>query len=316
MVFDKYWQDKKAYDNAHPVEMVTLAMDRRPAFNKNILLANIYDIPNMSDSDLRTFVHNSFRLILNNIFFGSKDSIDYINCFTNERFLDAFIDVVQRMLTTNKYLESDDIVKINNICYDYISFEHPNKSNAVVNRMFTLANMINVKYLATLLGFGIERAVANLIVIARFSNLNPAVFVKRVNFIIICQPSKSMTRENIARIFQTIYEIDRNQNNLINIFPSIMFDVLGDYDEADPRTHWITDEIQEVDSTLNLAILDVLEALEPQTIRKVLVNYSENYYILKRNMPTRFNMQHISHDYEQINRVVYELQVNEDIIVP
>lgn len=316
MAFEKYWEEKRAYDSANKVEMVKIVPSNSPTFNRSILLGSIYDMNNMNDSELRMFVQNSFRSILNNIFFGTKESADYINCFTNVRFLDAFIDVVQRYIQQGNYFDRDNIAKINNICYDYITFNNGNKNPAVVNRMYMLANIINGPYIPRLLGLGLNNTVANLLLIARWSNLDPRVCVRRVNFIIIGQPKSLMTQEKIMQIMNILYELDRDQRNYIKIFPHIMMDVLGDYDDADPSTHWITDEIQEVDSTLSLAALDILNEFTDANIRHILVNYTESYKLVYSNKPIRFSMRRLSDDYQKINNVVYSLGEYEGIIVP
>lgn len=316
MAFERYWEEKKAYDSANKVEMVKIVPSNSPSFNRSILLGSIYDMNNMNDSELRMFVQNSFRSILNNIFFGSKESADYINCFTNLRFLDAFIDVVQRHIQQGNYFDRDDIAKINNICYDYITFNSASRNQSVVNRMFMLANIINAPYIPRLLGLGINNNITSLLLIARWSNLDPRVCVRRVNFIIIQQPKSLMTQETIIQIMKILYELDRDQRNFIKIFPHIMMDVLGDYDDADPATHWITDEIQEVDSTLSLAALDILNEFTDANIRHVLVNYTESYKLVHSNKPIRFSMRKLSDDYEKINNVVYSLGEYEGIIVP
>lgn len=316
MAFEKYWEEKRAYDSANKVEMVKIVPSNSPTFNRSILLGSIYDMNNMNDSELRMFVQNSFRSILNNIFFGTKESADYINCFTNVRFLDAFIDVVQRYIQQGNYFDRDNIAKINNICYDYITFNNGNKNPSVVNRMYMLANIINAPYIPRLLGLGLNNTVANLLLIARWSNLDPRVCVRRVNFIIIGQPKSLMTQEKIMQIMNILYELDRDQRNYIKIFPHIMMDVLGDYDDADPSTHWITDEIQEVDSTLSLAALDILNEFTDANIRHTLVNYTESYKLVYSNKPIRFSMRRLSDDYQKINNVVYSLGEYEGIIVP
>lgn len=316
MAFEKYWEEKNAYDSGNKVEMVKIVPANSPSFNRSILLGSIYDMNNMNDTELRMFVQNSFRSILNNIFFGSKESADYINCFTNVRFLDAFIDVVQRFIHQGGYLDRDNIVKINNICYDYITFNSASRNQAVVNRMFMLANIINAPYIPRLLGLGLNNNITNLLLIARWSNLDPRVCVRRVNFIIIQQPKELMTQEIIAQIFKILYELDRDQRNYIKIFPHIMMDVLGDYDEADPSTHWITDEIQEVDSTISLAALDILNEFTDINIRHTLINYTESYKVVHSNKPIRFSMRRLSDDHERINTVIYNLKEYECIIVP
>lgn len=316
MAFEKYWEEKKTYDSINKVEMVKIVPSNSPAFNRSILLGSIYDMNNMNDSELRTFVQNSFRSILNNIFFGSKESVDYINCFTNVRFLDAFIDVMQRFIQQGNYFDRDNIAKINNICYDYITFNNGNKNPAVVHRMYMLANIINAPYIPRLLGLGLNNTVANLLLIARWSNLDPRVCVRRVNFIIIGQPKEIMTQENIVQIMKILYEIDRDQINYMKIFQHIMMDVLGDYDEADPSTHWITDDIQETDSVLSLAALDILNEFTDANIRHVLVDYAESYKLVRSSSPIRFSMRRLSNDYSRINDVIYRLKEYENIIVP
>lgn len=316
MAFEKYWDEKKAYDASNKIEMVKVIPSNSPVFNKSILLGSIYDMHNMNDSELRMFVQNSYRSILNNIFFGSKESIDYINCFTNVRFLDAFIDVVQRLIQQGNYFDKDTIAKINNICYDYITFSNAEKNPSVITRMYTLAQIINAPYLSRLLGLGLNNNVANLLLIARWSNLNPNICVRRVNFIIIGQPKSLMTQEIIMQIMKILYELDRDQRNYIRIFPHIMMDVLGDYDDADPSTHWITDEIQEVDSTLSLAVLDILNEFTDANIRHTLVNYAESYKLLYSTKPIRFSMRRVSDDYQKINNVIRALQEYEGIIIP
>jgi hypothetical protein len=316
MAFENYWEEKKAYDSTNKVEMVKVIPSNSPAFNRSILLGSIYDMNNMNDSELRMFVQNSFKSILNNIFFGSAESVDYINCFTNVRFLDAFIDVVQRFIQQGNYFDRDDIAKINNICYDYITFNSTNKNQAVVNRMYMLANIINAPFIPRLLGLGLSNNVASLLIIARRSNLDPKVCVRRVNFIIIGRPKSLMTQENIVQIMKILYELDRDQRNFISIFPHIMMDVLGDYDDAIPSTHWITDEIQEVDSILSLAALDILNEFSDVNIRHTLINYTESYNLLFSKEPIRFSMRKLSEDYQKINNVVYNLQEYENIIVP
>lgn len=316
IAFEKYWEEKKTYDTNNKVEMVKLATSNSPAFNRSILLGSIYDMHNMNDSELRTFVQNSFRLILNNIFSGSPNSVDYINCFTNVRFLDAFIDVVQRLIQQGTYFDGEYITKINNICYDYITFNSVNRNTAIVNRMYMLANIINAPYLPRLLGLGLNNNLASLLLIARWSNLDPRVCVRRVNFIIIGQPKKIMTQQNIIQIIKILYDLDRDQRNYIKVFPHIMMDVLGDYDEADPSTHWITDDIEEIDSTLSLAALDILNEFTNMNIRHVLIEYTESYNIVYSNRPIRFSMRRLSDDYQRINDVIRNIQDYEGIIVP
>jgi hypothetical protein len=163
---------------------------------------------------------------------------------------------------------------------------------------------------------GLSNNLANLLAIARWSDLNPKVCVKRINCIIINQPKSIMTQQNIINIMTILYELDRDQRNFIKIFPHIMLDVLPDYDDADENTHWVTDEIQEVDSILSLATLDILNEFTNENIRHILVNYTESYQLIYNGKPYRFSMRRLSDDYQRINTVVDALARYENIIVP
>ena len=48
MAFEKYWEEKKAYDESNKVEMVKIVPANSPVFNKSILLGSIYDMNNMN----------------------------------------------------------------------------------------------------------------------------------------------------------------------------------------------------------------------------------------------------------------------------
>lgn len=311
MAFENYWKEKIAYDEANKKEMVKIIPQEMPAFNKSILLKSIYDISNMSDVDLRKFVQKSFRLILNNIFFGSNinEVNDYVNCFRDARFLDAFVDVI----SVQQFFEKDDIVKMNTICYNYIKLNKSERDPIIVSKMMRLASLINRTELPRLLGLGLSDNLANMLLIARHSDLNLDICVKRVDFIIITQPKELMSQKMIEQILQTLYNVLQDWPR---IFPYIMYDVLQDYNELDPLTHWITDDIQEVDSTLSLAVLSILENLPAEIIRRTLVNYSEGYSILNKNKPIRFSMQRLSDDFCRVNDTIDKLRNQEDIIVP
>lgn len=309
MVFEKYWDEKAQYEKEHKVEMVRIVPMDNPAINTNILLQNIYNIDNMSDSDLRRFLQKSYRYILNNIFFDKNVSDDYINCFKNVRFLDAFIDVI----ATIQFFEKAEVNKINTICYHYIVLPEHLKEPIIADRMLKISAIINRPYIPKLLGLGLSENLANMLVICRYSDLNLNTCVKRVNFIIQNQPLELMSEEMIVKIYQNLYDVFRD---FPKVFQYIMYDVLPEYDENNPKTHWINDEIQEVDSNISNAILNILDNLPSQTIRNTLVDYAEGYNICYHTKPIRFSMNKLSEDYYRINDVISKMRYIENIIVP
>ena len=100
------------------------------------------------------------------------------------------------------------------------------------------------------------------------------------------------------------------------VFQYMMLDVIPEYDDDDEKTWWVTDDISEVNSVMNLAVLDILDNLPTQLIRNTLVNYAEGYRIVNPNRRVRFSMQRLSDDYYRINDVVYALAEREAIFVP
>lgn len=314
-MFEKYYQEKQELINNQLKEMVKIVSPAySPAINTSILLRTIYDIPNMSDSDLRRFIQRSFKLILNNIFFGNNDSNVYVRCFMDVRFLEAFIDV----LNMGQFVDRDDAVKINTICYHYMTFG-TNQNPMIENRMIAMASIVNKPKLPSLFGIGLNNNLANTLLIARNSDLNLETCVKRVDFIIITQPIELMTQDMITNILRTLYDVrpnDSDPRDWLRVFQYIMMDVVPEYDEYDERTQWVTDEVQEVDSTLSLSALEILDNLESRAIRSVLLYYAEDYAMVNSHRKLRFSMKRLSEDYARINRVVSELRMNEGIIVP
>ena len=232
----------------------------------------------------------------------------YIHYFQDVRFLDAFIDVLKSM----DFIEKDDIVRLNTMCYHYITIPKDKQNYRVVSRMMEVSNIINRHNLPRLLGLGLSSNLASILLIARYSDIDLNVCVKRVNFIIITQPKELMSERMIEEILKILYNV---LDDLVRIFPPIMMDILPDYDENNPNTLWISEDIQEVNSTLNLALLNILDNLPTQTIRSVLLNYTEAMNMVYKNYQVRFSLRCLSEDYYRINNVINEMALNEGIYV-
>lgn len=307
-VFDKYYAEKAQYDSQHPVNMVKVRVQDNPNFNLSILKQNIGHIDEMSDVELRKFILRSFKSILNNLFQG-KDADKYIKYFQDVRFLDAFIDVVVSM----QFLEKDDIVRCNTLCYHYLTLPKEQQDSMVLARMLKLSSIVNRFNLPRLLGLGLSENLASMLLIARYSDIDLNVCVKRVDFIIITQPKELMSEKMIEEIFKCIYNV---MDDFYRVFPYMMMDVIPDYDENNEKTWWVTDDIIEVNSIMNLSILNILDNLPSQTIRNILLNYSEGQYMVNKYKPVRFSLKNLSADYYRINGVINELLYNEGIVVP
>ena len=306
MMFDKYYAEQQEHVKNHKVEMVKVMPYRSPTFNSAVLLQNINDIPKMSDAEIRSFIDRHFDSILNAVFQGDRE---HVNCFRDIRFLDALTDV----LIVKKFYENDVVVKLNNICYDYISLNNSMKDPNVVNKMIRISTIINKIDLPRLLGLGLNPNLASMLLISRYSTFDINVAIRRVNFIIVTQPTNVMTHDVIVEIFNTIY---KEPEIWSRIFQYFMFDVIPEYNENDPNAAWVTADIEENNSEINLAILDILNKEPMKVIRGALLNYSESYSMLNYKKPIRFSLRKLSGDFDRIVDVANNMAIYEGICVP
>lgn len=305
---NKYWEEKKQYDETHPVQMVKVRAHESPNFNLSILKQNIDSIDSMNDLELWNFIARTYKSILTNLFEG-EDNYKYIKQLQNPRVLDVFI----RLFSNMNYIENDDIIRCNTLCYHYITLPKQQQNPEVLNKMLRLSDVVNRGYISGLLGLGLSNKLASMILIARFSDIDINVCVKRVNFIIITQPKELMTEVMIEDIFRKIYDV---MNIFYRIFPYLMMDVIPEYDDNNETTWWVTEEVAEVDSQLGLAILNILDNLPSQLIRLTLMNYTEGQNMVYQKRPVRFSLNNLSEDYYRINNIIAQLRYNEAIIVP
>lgn len=320
--FSKYWREKEYYDNNKKVQMTTPVPAQSPMFNHFILFKTIEDRNTMSDSELRYFIQNNFLAIMNNVFNRSV-SLSYIQAFEDPRFLEAFADVIQNI----QYFDSDVIVRINLIVYHYLTRDERNKKSEIVRLMMRIAEIINRNNVIRLKKFNMPENLENILMVARYSDFDLSVIVKRIDLILISSPQLYSMLDIDASYEVSDSSIDFLAKLLIELYsprewnyvlPYFMLDVLPDADELNPTTMWITPEVEAVDSALNLAVLKVLDQMLDDSVllKQVLLAYSEGYRIMNLRKPTRFSFQSISSEYERLTSVLTYLREEEKIYVP
>jgi hypothetical protein len=298
----QFWDKVAEEERNRTVEMVHMAPIESPTFNRTNLYACIDGIDEMSTGDLRKFIDRYFNDILNGIFYNPNGVVSinkYVSCFTNIKFLDAFIDVI----TTRKYFDDYIIIYINNICYDFMTSNHSNNESVRI-RILRIANIVNAPKIPLLTSLGLTEKLASLLLIARRSTTNTNVYVRRVNFVIATQPPELMNDKMIAEIFNILYDVVLEWPM---VFPCIMYDV-DQYNENDPSTYWITEDVEMVESNIALAALTILNNQTIQRIMETLYDYSNGYYISNSNKPIRFSMRSLSDDFSSINIAVANLK--------
>ena len=300
MYNNTFYEDLQKIAETKPPQITPPMSYNSPTFSHESLMHTIYDIPNLSDVQLRNFIQNYYVKILDNVFSG-PDRSNHLLCFTDKRFLDAFIDVLQ----LETFYDTTIIVKCNNICYDYITL--PNKDPDIVSRMMKISEIVNRPKMPKLIGFGLRQDVAAFILLARYSSFNLEICVRRVNHILRTQPKVIMNLEMITEIFNCLY----SHNDWIAAFQYFMHDVIPEYSE----NNWVTEEIEEIDSTINLAILDILNSEPTMIINDAISNYAEDRKLINGNKPYKFSLMRLSDDYYRIKNVIEYLK-QDGIFVP
>ena len=261
------------------------AVDQNPTFSKKALYTGIKNIPSMTYEELRIFIERNMDNILKDSINGNQE---YIKYFTNIDFLDAFINV---------------------ICYDYIT--QNKKDNEISRRILRIANIVNKHKMPKLLGLGLPPSVAITLLMARYSSsTNLFTCIKRLNFVIITQPKTLMSYDMMLEICKILYD------DIARQFQYFMLDVIPQYSDENPT--WVTEEVEEVNSVLNLVILDLLNQQPLQTIKTAISDYILSYGALYSKAPYRFALKNLSDDYYRINMVVQDLMntnTNQAIVI-
>lgn len=301
----KYWADKEKWDQEHPVQMVRVNPTNSPNFNLGILKQNIDNASEMNDEDLYKFISRSYKKILSTIFEDPDQSPKYIKKIQNERILDAMIKVFSQL----RSIDYEDGVRINTICYHYITMPKDNQDYKILNRLLRLSDIVNKTYKPSLLGIGLNDNLASMLLISRFSDINLEVCIRRVDYTIINQPPELMTEVMIEKIFRILFDC---MNQYPRMFGYLMHDTIPEFSEHNETTWWVTNDVAEVDSYLGLAILNILDTLPSQLLRDTLVNYTEGC----NGKPIKFSLQRLSDDYYRTKNIIYNLYTQEGILVP
>ena len=321
-MFSSYWSEKAAYDANQKASDPIVHVDpaNSPMFNYSILYRKIEDRDEMNDMELRFFIQKNFTSILNNIF-NVNVSQQYTTAFTDIRFLTAFRDVVSRM----QIIDIDTMIRINLIVYHYIMLGNNNEE--IINMMMSIGAMINRARSIPLKQFNLPEKLETCLLIARYSDFQLNICVKRVD-LILTTSVKLMDKLDINSKFEASENaVNYLANLLVNLYtwdewnfvlPYFMLDVLPIPNENDPATQWITPEVEAMSSALDLAMLQVLETMIESSarLRQILVSYAEGYRIMNRNVPVRFSFQCLSENYERIKKVIRFIQEEENIYVP
>lgn len=284
--YDKFFDS----NSTKTIDMTeTLNVANNPSINTGLLDSIISNgtINNYSDNELYNLLSTNLRGFLLNIF-ERKDQ-RYIKMIISDRFLRILIQVVQ---STN--LDYMNMTYLNKLCYDYLALDDNSKNGIISDLIYQLARINNNKYIPILIGAGIPEKIACYIVLSRFSNNDEFINIKRMNFVILTA-NIDFTEQMIVDIYQNLF------TKVSQLFEATMLDVI------DTTEQWYTEEIDERYSLITLAVLDILNSLPSDAIRRVLDDYVKIYHISYLGKETRCNLRSLSSDYERIRNIAEDM---------
>lgn len=290
--FDKFFNNKQ-----QDIPNESINVINNPNMNKG-LLDNIIDtgtLNNYTDEQLFNLLSNNLRGFLLNIF-ERKDQ-RYIKMIISDRFLRVLIQVVGSI-----EIDYMNMIYLNKLCYDYLTLDDQSKNFIISDLIYHLAKITNKKYIPILIGVGIPEKIACYIVLSRYSTNNEFVNVTRMNFVILTA-NINFTEQMIVDVYQNLFD------RVSQLFEATMLDVI------DTNEQWYTEEIDERYSLITLALLDILNSLPSDAIRRVLDDYVKVYHISYQGKETRCNLRSLSSDYERI-RVIAEDMISKGIKLP
>lgn len=276
---------------------VNVNIVNNPNINKGLLdnIINNGTINNYSDGELYTLLSSNLRGFLLNIF-ERKDQ-RYIKMIISDKFLRVLIQVV-----ANNEIDYMNTIYLNKLCYDYLTLDDDFKNSVITNLIYKLAKCTNKKYIPLLIGVGIPETIASYITLARFSTNDEFVNVTRMNFVIMTA-NVNFTEQMIVDVYQNLFD------RVSMLFEATMLDV------PDTTEEWYTDDIDERYSLITLAVLDILNSLPSDAIRRVLDDYVSVYHTSYFGKETRCSLRSLSGDYERIRNIA-ENMISQGIRLP
>lgn len=294
-IFKDFIKEVKEHNPYVEPNMVHVNILGSPVLNLQVLKEKMMNINNLTDQQLYDLIMSSYDNILSDIFINGDTK--YLEIFTHHRFLTILNQVMYKV-----NLSYDNRIYCNKIAYDYITLAG-NPDQYTKDLLLALAKTVNRDLIPGLVGLGLSEDLATKLVLSRFSSKKELVNIKRLNFAICSSDSRVMTPQMIVWIYEKLID------NFTFLFEGTMFDL------CDPRT--VTSEFSEIYSYISLAVLDILNNMPSENIKKVLSAYSGDFYsIMNTNHCVRFSMQSLSMDYFRITQVVEYLKSVENIYVP
>lgn len=253
----------------------------------------ISDIDNISDDDIKYIIRNSHNMILNyDTFLSNLENRMYAQkLFTNKRFLINFLSVIKLIK-----LDQHEIVCLNKLAYDYYIIPDKDKEiSDLLYRLTTEVNYMEVSVLSGIIGLGPAQVLAMI----RKSSFKLEKCISRVNRFLV-KSNLDISTQNVIDIFCFIYE---------------RFGTVFIHSMIESKTPDLTPEEQKRFDCISLAILEILNSLSINDIKKVLCDYYFILNMVNQNRYVRFSLK-TANGYPRIIKAIRELEITDNITIP
>lgn len=264
-----------------------------------------YRLKPCTDEEWKEFLKTSYGDILE----GASKSSDpeYLGMVYSSRFLDGLIQVV-----AGQELPEKTRILINKLAYGYLTGQKGHPDGEVSSLLDRLCRFVNLEGFVFLSGLCMDEKLASYLALSRYSSDNEFTNIRRVNFILCTSLSQmydlspsgngleqyKAAEEMVAKIYFLLFP-DGN-----TLFRGVMLDV---YDQESP---WMTEPVTVMYEVTTSAMLDVVNSLQPETIREILCSYREAYQSVyePRGYKTRVSLKDIPECYTRILSALRELE--------
>lgn len=266
--------------------------------NTDSLKEKLFHLDDLSDEGLYKLICKSLNYVLDETFMTKNlDLMMYL--YTNSRFIMTLTNVLSRQDVKLNYMQ---LVYCNRIAYDYFT-ARCDKTEYIGSLLLNLIKVVNRSYTPSLIGLGLSEELACRLVNARHSSLKENIQVRRLNLEIMKQTTDIMSVQMIVDIYGKLFD------RITPLFTGIMYDHY-------PREQFNGQEMEDIYSTINIAILEIVNNLPQNIMYELLKRFHESYELIHLGKGIRFNIYSICKD--DYPRLYYTLEVlkNEGIYLP
>lgn len=267
--------------------------------NTDVLKDKLFHLDDLSDEGLYKLICKSLNYVVDETFMTKNIEL-MMYLYTNSRFLMTLTNVLSRQDVKLNYIQ---LVYCNRVAYDYFTARRDDKNEYIASLLLNLIMVLNRGYTPSLVGLGLSEELACRLVNARHSSLKEHIQVRRLNLEIMKQTTDIMTVQMIVDIYGKLFD------RITPLFSGIMYDCYT-------REHFNGQEMEDIYSTINIAILEIVNNLPQDMMYQLLKRFHETYELVHLNKGIRFNIYSICKD--DYPRLFYTLEVlkNEGIYLP